>query len=328
MEFRKKVELPVGEAEIRHSDKLLLWGSCFVENMAGRLMAGKFDCRLNPYGVLYNPLSIAVAMDRLLTGYVYTQADLLAYRGLWCSLMHHGSFSDADPGRCLARIRAASEDAAAFLKEADWLLVTFGTARVYEWKETGQVVGNCHKLPERQFVRRLAGVDEIVCTYAALLDRLHALNPRLQVLFTVSPIRHARDGMHGNQLSKAVLLLAVDRLCSQRTDCHYFPAYEILLDELRDYRFYADDMLHPSAQAVEYIWECFGQTYFTAATQSLLREVAEVRRGVEHRPFRPDSEEYRRFLSQILLKIAQLQEKFPYLDFQKETEICQTQLKK
>lgn len=310
MEFRKKVELPVGEVEIRHSDKLLLWGSCFVENMAGRLMAGKFDCRLNPYGVLYNPLSIAVAMDRLLTGYVYTQADLLAYRGLWCSLMHHGSFSDADPGRCLARIRAASEDAAAFLKEADWLLVTFGTARVYEWKETGQVVGNCHKLPERQFVRRLAGVDEIVCTYAALLDRLHALNPRLQVLFTVSPIRHARDGMHGNQLSKAVLLLAVDRLCSQRTDCHYFPAYEILLDELRDYRFYAEDMLHPSPTAVAYIWQRFCQSYMSEHSRQYLREYEQILKGLTHRPSHPDSPQHKAFIANLETKREELRRKY------------------
>ena len=190
------------------------------------------------------------------------------------------------------------------------------------------MVGNCHKLPEKSFTRRLLDPEEITACYENLLEILHTQNPSLQVLFTVSPIRHARDGMHGNQLSKAVLLLAADRLCRRLPYCHYFPAYEILMDELRDYRFYADDMLHPSSLAVDYVWECFSEVSFSPSTRQIMKMWEDIRRGLAHRPFHAEGEAYQRFLRQILLKIEQLKEKFPYLDTLNEEQICQRLLKK
>lgn len=183
-------------------------------------------------------------------------------------------------------------------------------------------------MPDRLFSRRLLEVDEITRLYTPLLDRIRQVNPGVRFLFTVSPIRHAKDGMHGNQLSKATLLLAADYLCSRYSDCHYFPSYEIMMDELRDYRFYADDMLHPSPLAVKYIWECFCSSYFTKETETVMKAWEDIRKGIAHRPFDAESEAYHRFLSQILLKIEQLKEKFPYLDVQNEIEICQARLKK
>ncbi len=328
MEFRTKVELPVGRWMIRHADRLMLWGSCFAENIGRLLTDNKFSCLVNPYGILYNPMSIARAINELMDGKLYDRSDLRFSDGLWYSLMHHSRFSATDAASCLERINGSLDEARCRLKEAEWLILTFGTARVYEWKETGEIVGNCHKLPDGCFDRRLLDVDEIVSAYAGMLSRLRKMNPKVQILFTVSPIRHAKDGLHGNQLNKSVLLLAIDRLCSRYDCCHYFPSYEIMMDELRDYRFYADDMLHPSPLAVEYIWECFRSTFFDKQTQEAMQAWNAIRKGLEHVPFDADSESYRRFLSQILLKIGRLKEKFPYLDVQNEIILCQARLKK
>ena len=297
MEFRTKVELPVGQGEIRHSDPILLWGSCFAENIGKLLTDNKFHCDVNPFGI-------------------------------WYSLMHHSSFSSADQSECLEKINFRMAKGREMLGKAKWMIFTWGTARVYEWKENGEVVGNCHKLPDRLFTRRLLEVEEIVSAFASLLERIRQVNPEVQFLFTVSPIRHAKDGMHGNQLNKAVLLLAIERLCQLFSSCHYFPSYEIMLDELRDYRFYADDMLHPTTLAVSYIWECFYESFFTADTLRVMKEWQDIRKGLEHRPFDAKSTAYYTFLSQIMLKIEKLKEKFPYLDVQNEIALCQTRLKK
>ena len=206
-------------------------------------------------------------------------------------------------------------------------MLTFGTAYVYEQKETGKVVSNCHKLPENKFNRRLLSVEEIVEDYTALITEMAARNPELKWLFTVSPIRHIRDGMHANQLSKSTLLLAIDRLQQLFPErVFYFPSYEIILDELRDYRFYADDMLHPSPLAIRYLWERFSETFFSSETKQVIVAVQDIHRDLAHKPFHPESEAYQRFLGQIVLKIERLIGKYPYLDFQKETELCHMRL--
>lgn len=327
MEFRTKVELDAGTHEIRHADRLMLWGSCFAESIGKRLSDNKFTCDINPFGVLYNPLSIAEAIEETAMQKMYTETNLRFDNGLWYSLMHHSSFSSADKEACLTQINRRIQQGGKRLQQTDWLLMTWGTARVYRWKEDGRIVGNCHKLPEKLFERNLLEVEDIVERYSKLLPRLKALNPNLQVLLTVSPIRHAKDGMHGNQLNKAILLIAIEKLCRLFPFCHYFPSYEIMMDELRDYRFYADDMLHPSPLAVKYIWECFCQTYFSLHTLQIMKEWENIQKGLAHRPFNEESEAYRTFLSQILLKIERLKEKLPYLDVQNEIALCQTRLK-
>ncbi len=328
MNFRTEVELPIGRYEIRHADKLMLWGSCFTNSIGALLSDAKFTCDINPFGVLYNPMSIAEGIRELLERYRYDEKDLMCENGQWFSLMHHSTYSSSDKGACLNLINARLNGGADFLKSADWLLITWGTARIYEWKADGRIVGNCHKLPERLFNRRLLSAEEIVETYRCLLQKLREYNPKLQVLFTVSPIRHVRDGMHGNQISKAILLLAAERLCGLLPYCHYFPSYEIMMDELRDYRFYADDMLHPGSLAVNYIWECFKKVCFSDNTLRIIQELDGLKKALEHRPFHPDSDAYKTFLRQNLLKIRNLKEKFPYLDVRKEEMLCQVRLKK
>ena len=327
MNFSTQVELPEKQTAIHHSDYLMFFGSCFAENIGNLLQGNKFRCDVNPFGILYNPLSICKALDRILDQRVYTEDDLFLSHGLWHSWMHHSDFSASRPEDCLEKINSRLMKAADELKEADWLVMTWGTAFVYIHQESGEVVGNCHKQPDKTFRRLRQNAEAFVEECRSVLRKCRKANPKLKVLITVSPIRHAKDGMHGNQLSKATLLLAADELCRTCPDCYYFPSYEIMMDELRDYRFYADDMLHPSLMAIEYIWECFSKCYFSDETRGVMKEWEEIRRGIAHKPFAPESEAYRKFLSQIVLKIVRLKEKLPYLEVQKEIEICESRLK-
>lgn len=324
MEFRTPVEWHGESEEIKYSDHVLLMGSCFAENVGGLLLENKFSCDVNPFGILYNPLSIAKALRQMLDGKVYTMDDLFESGGQWHSWMHHSSFSSTDADECLNRINSRLEKAASALPRTSWLIMTWGTAFVYE--KDSEIVGNCHKQPDRLFTRRLLDVDTIYREWNDALREAKQRFPGLKVMLSVSPIRHLKDGLHGNQISKSVLLLAIDRLCRELDFCHYFPSYEIVMDELRDYRFYAEDMLHPSPLAVKYIWECFCSTYMSKDTQRVMKEWADIQKGLAHRPFNPDSDAYRRFLSQIVLKIEELKEKFPYFEVQKELEQCRTLL--
>ncbi len=326
MKWTTQTELPIGEWQMTHADGILLFGSCFAEHIGARLERYKFRCDTNPYGILYNPMSIATALHEIMNGRIYRMEDLNCHKGVWYSMAHHGAFSSTDAETCLQRINSRIAQAKEELHTARWLILTFGTARIYTSKETNTVAGNCHKLPDRLFHRSLLEVEDIVETYKTLITRLRHLNPDLQVLFTVSPVRHAKDGMHGNQVSKSVLHLSIHKLCAALPHLYYFPAYEIVLDELRDYRFYTEDMLHPSVQAVDYVWQCFSDCGFSDSTRRTIQTCEEIEKAIAHRPFHPDTDEYRDFLHKTLLKIAALKEKMPYLDFQNEENVCRTRL--
>lgn len=329
MNFHTPVECPTHLPRLSHQDHLMLLGSCFASHIGRRLTEAKFACEVNPYGVLYNPLSISTALRELMAGKQYTEEDLYCYRECWHSPMHHGDFSAASVEETLRNINGQSEKARKALDALDCLLLTWGTAWVYEDRDTQRIVGNCHKRPECCFTRRKLSVDEIVNDGIDWIGRLLKLRPHLKILFTVSPIRHVRDGMHANQLSKATLLLAIDALQAYFPEhVFYFPAYELVLDELRDYRFYADDMVHPSELAIEYVWQHFAESCFSEDTLRIMEECKNISRMLEHKPFHPESEEYKRFLGQIVLKIDRLNEKCPYLDFKKERELCHIRLNK
>jgi hypothetical protein len=323
MEFRTLVELPKKELTITYSDKILLLGSCFAENIGNLLVTNKFNCEVNPFGVLYNPLSIANGLHCLDDKRTFAETDLFEFKGLYHSFMHHGSFSASSSEECLEKINSRLETAIHQFSELNYLLITFGTAYVYEYKQTGAVVANCHKLPDSTFTRRLLSVQQIVDVYVPLISEMLRNNPEKKFVFSVSPIRHVKDGMHGNQLSKAVLLLAIDALKEQfPQNVFYFPSYELVVDELRDYRFYADDMLHPSSMAVNYLWESFGDCYFSKETKQIVKKWGEISKALQHKPFHPGTEQHKLFLSQIVLKINQLKEKCPFLDVEKEIELC------
>ncbi len=281
MDFRTIIPIKP-QPWISHSTRFVLLGSCFAENIGQRLLDFRFQGDVNPFGVLYNPLSIAQALERLAENRLFVADELFEHNSLWHSWMHHGSFSDPSKEIALEKMNERFCAAAENLAHADLLIITFGSAWVYEFD--GRVVANCHKVPNNRFVRRRLTIDEIVARYTSLFSALRQQNPKLKVLLSVSPIRYLRNYATENQTSKATLLLATEALCQQLPDVDYFPAYEILLDELRDYRFFADDMVHPSPMAVAYVWERFAQAYFTPETCALLHEIEKENRRAAHRP--------------------------------------------
>ena len=317
------------QPKITHSQRLVVMGSCFATHIGGRLAQMKWRTEVNPFGVLYNPLSIAEALTSLLDYRPLAEEELTLFPdGGWNTWLHHSSYSLPERGEALAHINTRMERAAQMLGEADTLIITLGTAWVYRLKEDGRVVGNCHKVPERMFIRQRLTVEEIVDTYDALLERVWNVNPNVRILFTISPVRHLKDGLHGNQLSKATLLLAADELCTKYQErVQYFPAYEIVMDELRDYRFYAEDMAHPSLQAVDYVWKQFVEHCVDAGAQQFMQQWEKVVRALEHRPFNAESEQYQQFIRQNLSKIKELKERYPYLEVQGEVERLESQIK-
>lgn len=327
MNFRTSVDLPLRLPRVSHADHLLMMGSCFAENVGRVLSDYKFSIDLNPFGIVYNPLSVAQALQEIIEDKTYHTDDLFFFRDCWHSSMHHGKFSSPDREMVLDQVNSRIHSSYLQMDRTNWLLITFGTSYVYQQKENGNVVSNCHQLPEQSFIRKRLTVEEIVNRYQAILPELFTRYPQLKVLFTVSPIRHIRDGMTENQLSKATLMLAIDELKNRfPKQLFYFPSYEIVLDELRDYRFYADDMVHPSSLAIEYIWERFSETFFSDATIRLMKTVEEINRALTHKPFHPESDRYKDFIKQILFKIDKLKGEYPYLDFQKEIELCRIRL--
>ena len=275
-------------------------GSCFSDEIGMRLRDSGFHIEQNPFGTLYNPASIASALRRMMYDIEVGEEDLVEYEGLWHSWHHHGSFSRTTAEGCLEACNSRLHQAHLALKEASLLMVTFGSAWIFEHE--GAVVANCHKLPQQMFVRRRMSVDDIVALWRPLLDELHACYPSLNILFTVSPIRHIGDGAHGNQLSKSTLLLAVDELVDkdlppakrkkkgmkmedqERPVTLYFPSYEIVLDELRDYRFYDPDMVHPSSLAVDMVWDRFQRVTMVPAVRDQAHFNAKQSKRTHHIP--------------------------------------------
>lgn len=307
MELQTRIHIAKADRGIRYSDRILMLGSCFTDHMAGRMQACCMQVEANPFGTLYNPLSIAETIKRMASAEPMQEADLVQHGGMYHSMMHHGDFSSMDAKGILEQTNKSIRDGHAALEQADIVILTWGTAYVYEYN--GQVVANCHKLPASAFVRRILSVQEIVDAYTALLR----LIPGKRVLLTVSPIRHLRDGMHENTVSKATLQLAADKLCQLSEMVSYFPSYEIMMDELRDYRFYAEDMVHPTEVAVQYIWERFVDTYMSTETKQEMQVLHRYWLDLHHRPLHPASEAYQRFIAQREKTREQLIKRYPWL---------------
>ncbi len=319
MDFRTRIEIPPSPLRITHDSRLLLLGSCFAESIGQKLRNGCFRTDVNPCGIQYNPLSVAGTLQLLAEKKQLGPEELLQQNGLWVSLQHHGSFSGSDRETCLEGINNRLHAGARHLREADQLLITFGTAWAYRYRKTGEIAANCHRFPGTDFDRFRLKPDEIVAEYTTLIKTLSALNPALHIIFTVSPVRHWKEGAHGNQVSKSALLLAIDELAAHFKQVSYFPSYEILMDELRDYRFYDTDMLHISGQAVEYIWERFRETYFDRATDELLKRVEKIQKSLQHRPFRPDTPEYEQFKKHLLREMEEVRSVNQNIEFSSES---------
>ncbi|MFM9948727.1 MAG: GSCFA domain-containing protein [Saprospiraceae bacterium] len=318
-EFRTRLPQPhPGSFFIGHQDVTLCMGSCFATHIGAWMKELKFPCLLNPFGILYNPVSIGKNMQRLLAQQPYSQEDFAQQGGLWHSFDHHGVFSHPDLLQAVSGVNAALQEAATFTQQTNRLILTPGSAHVYTFKKTGQVVANCHKFPASDFEKRRLGVGEVVAALSVPIEQWKAARPDLEIILTISPVRHIRDGIVENQRSKATLALALEELCRQFPYAHYFPAYELLLDDLRDYRFYEADMVHPNGQAIRYIRDYFAETFFTKDTLALNQRIAKIISAANHRPLHPHTPEHLRFVQQQLAAIAELEKEFPFLDFDRE----------
>ena len=324
--FRTIFPLPEYPFQLHHQMMTISIGSCFAEHIGARLAALKFPICRNPFGILYNPMSIGNGLEFLLEDYLFKEEDLIQHHGIWHSFQHHSQFSGLDKAVVLGTIQKESEQAKAALKKVDCLILTFGTAYVYEHLEREQVVANCHKLAANNFRKHRLGVTEIVTAYRPLLQQLKNQNPAIKILFTVSPVRHIRDGIIENQRSKATLLLAIDALCEAFDFVHYFPAYEIVMDDLRDYRFYKADMVHPSEVAIDYVWDAFANSLFSEQSKQINRQIAKLQQAAAHRPFHVESEGHQSFLKKQLKKIELLSRQYAFLDFQEEQLVFEADL--
>ncbi len=319
--FRTVVKANHPVFAISFEDKLLSIGSCFSENIGRKFSEYKFDIVINPFGQQYNPLSISKGLLRLLNPVDFEAKDLVLHEGLYHSMEHHGSFSRATEGETIALINTELHRASSRLKQAGVLFLTFGSAHVFRYKETGEVVSNCHKIPGNRFEQQLLSMPDIVACLQQALQQLWAKAPSLKVVLTVSPVRYFAFGHYENSVSKSHLFAAIHQLQQQFPRLYYFPAYEMVIDDLRDYRFYKEDMLHPSSQAIEYVWKNLTDVMLSAKAQQLIKEVTAIAHAVKHRPRNPTGEAHQKFLQQTLSKIADLKAEYGLAFDEEETII-------
>ena len=318
MEFRTYFDIEPSDFKISYRSPVMFLGSCFASGIGEQMLIRKMPVLINPNGTIYNPESIRNTVESVISGKDCTGDDLFCYNGTWLSFAHYTDFTSDDQDMLVRKINENRKRAEEFLKSAACLFITFGTARIYRLRETGRVVSNCHKVPASYFQNEILSVENITESWTGLIKQLMNFNPWLRVIFTVSPVRHWKDGAHGNQLSKAVLLLAVEELQGRFPSIRYFPAYELLMDDLRDYRFYADDMLHPSAQAIEYIWDKFSEVYFDTGTRDLQSSLLRISKALNHRFISGSESNRKEFAGKILSQIAELEKLHPEVELSGE----------
>ena len=315
MKLITEVALPEYPFKFDHEHPVILMGSCFTENIGRQLERYAFPVCINPFGVTYNPLSVLKGLETLMFKETYTEEDLHYYNELWFSFDHYTGFSAVAKEKTLEKINQALIEARDMLKRAGFLIITWGTSWVYYYNKTGQVVCNCHKIPAKEFTRSRLSSEEIVTAYDQVLPQLFEFNSGLKIIHTVSPVRHWKDGAHGNQLSKAALLLAGDALSKGFPDrFFYFPSYEIVMDELRDYRFYADDMLHTSDQTTAYIWNKFQQVLISESSNMIIRDLEPILKMQEHRPKNSGGKAQQKMEEQLEEKIRIFKIRHPEID--------------
>ena len=299
---------------LHHSDSVVLLGSCFSDNMGGKMHGALINALVNPMGTIYNPMSIASGVQRLIECRPMAGQELFMQSGVWNSYDFHSRYSLPDKQVTLDRMNQRIELGHKTLRQAQLLTITLGTAIVYRLRSTGQVVANCHKVPQHEFERKMASVPEMAQVLDGMLTALHQFNPNLRIIFTVSPIRHIADGLDVNSLSKASLRVAIQNaIVSHQEYCDYFPAYEIMLDDLRDYRFYTSDMVHPSDVAVEYIWQAFQATYLDDRSALAVARCERVHKRLQHRPMSANRETVERFNNDTASVVRNLIKEYPYL---------------
>ena len=311
-----KIDSPA--ERIRYEQKILLTGSCFTEHIGTHLAEMKFDTMQNPNGILFDPLSVAQSLISYLAPELYGPQDLFLHDELWQSWKYHGQFADTIRENTLNKINSSQQAAHVFLKQTDWLIITLGSAFVYILKDQNRPVANCHRAPANWFTKKLLPIEEILAALDETLHRLLDFNPKLQIVFTVSPVRHIRDGVVENNRSKARLIEVAHQLVNKFNRTYYFPAYELVIDVLRDYRFYDKDLVHPNYMATKYVLENFMEFYVQAESRLLAEEIRKLQVAVKHRALHPETKAHRRFLEEQHAKTLELAGKYPNLDFKQE----------
>ena len=310
MKFRTNISIQREKHLIDHNSDILLIGSCFSESIYNKLDYFKFKAFKNPFGIVYNPKAIEKLVLHAINEKTYSEADIFYLNERWHCFDAHSDLSSPNEKLLIENLNNQLKQALLHLEKASHIIITLGTAWVYRHIETDTIVANCHKVPQRKFLKELTSVDEVEESLHAMIALIKSVNPSAKLLFTISPIRHLKDGFAENSVSKAHLRAAVNRVVDPRKGLFYFPSFEIMLDDLRDYRFYAADMVHPNDLAISYIWDAFVDSWISDSSSNIMQQVDAVRKGLAHRPFNPNSEQHRTFLAQLKEKIAQLDAEF------------------
>ncbi|WP_298782075.1 GSCFA domain-containing protein [uncultured Polaribacter sp.] len=300
--------------QIDYNSNILLLGSCFSENISDKLSYFKFQSSQNPFGILFHPKAIENLLDAAIQDKIYKDEDLVFQNERWHCFEAHSRLSSLDKNALLENLNLAILQTKKKVKEATHITITLGTAWVYKFIETGKIVANCHKIPQNKFLKTLLNVDEITQSLKNTLSLIKSVNKEAKVIFTVSPVRHLKDGFVENTLSKSHLITAIHQVL-QENDVFYFPSYEIMMDELRDYRFYTEDMIHPNNTAVNYIWDKFLNEWISENSFSTMKKIDIIQKGLAHKPFNEHSEQYQKFLSNLEKKKATIVSQFKHITF-------------
>lgn len=313
-----QTRIPLKQASknlIDYNSKLLLFGSCFSENIGNQFSYFKFQSTQNPFGILFHPIAIENLITNAINQKKYTEKDLIYQNEIWHSFDAHSSLSSLDQKEILHNLNSAISATHQQIKDASHIIITLGTSWVYRHIESDKIVANCHKIPQKKFLKELISVDEITESLQAIIALIKTVNTKVDIIFTISPVRHLKDGFIENTQSKSHLITAIHEVIEPRTHTHYFPSYEIMMDELRDYRFYAEDLIHPNKTAINYIWERFLATWFSDETTLTLKEIDTIQKGILHRPFNENSEQHQQFLKNLKLKIEKIQKAYSFIKF-------------
>lgn len=316
MKFQTKIPLQEQSLhQIDYNSNVLLLGSCFSENIGEKFNYFKFKSNVNPFGILFQPLAIENLVTRAINKTYYTKEELGSNSEQWFSFDTHSKFNTSHPEDLISNLNLALDNTLTQIKEASHIVITLGTSWAYRFIETDAYVANCHKVPQKKFLKELLSIEEIAASLEAIVSLVKSINPEVAFIFTVSPVRHIKDGFVENTLSKSHLISAIHQVVEPRNQLFYFPSYEIVMDELRDYRFYDNDMLHPSAIAIDYIWERFTEIWLNEDTKETKERVDVIQRGLAHKPFNENSEAHQLFLKNLQAKIENLQTEFSHILF-------------
>ena len=324
MQFTTKIPIQKSSFPIDYDSKILLLGSCFAENMGEKFDYFKFQTTINPFGIIFNSVSIEKLIRRSIEKRKFTENDIFFHNDLWHCFEVHSELSNSDKDVFLESLNDLIRSTNKQLSDSTHIIITLGTSWVYQNIASNEIVANCHKVLQKQFTKELLSILQIEESLESIISLVHSVNPNCKFIFTVSPVRHIKDGFVENTLSKAHLIAAIHSVLNRKFSTSlelttqnniYFPAYEIMMDELRDYRFYAEDMLHPSQTAIDYIWIQFFENYISESQFGLMNDICSIQKGLKHRPFNPNTESHQKFLHQLELKIKTIQNQHPFIKF-------------